>query len=713
MNKSRSFRAMITRYEKGFLVGLVIVLLVIFVVVSDITDLMGGHHVSGPDREEIAGAFSVLPGERREVTYAEHAAARDRYETAARFFYGEAPRVASAVWTHLALLEAAKREGLRVSDAELRNLLARVLPPEMVSNRALYVELVRKQYGAEVGDFEESIREFLLAHRMRDVCADSFQIAPPLARQELFDRYANQNAEYARVSWCARDAKDLLADARAELDAMPEADREKRLQEFFDKDPAVKAEAFKFQHPRRFKFELLYVPHKRLFSKGDTVEERRKNWLQVEALFRRVWPDKPVEKLEGRVKDLDEYAADPAHAKRLLAYFGTTFEDLVADPKTPLPEVDEKDEESRKRRQEAEEKAKEELRDARQKAQRELIREAVDCEVRVLRMMDFFCVEARKDEKRSLKALYDQIQKHDDPAHPICSTEPGKGLLVYREFPQGISLEEMQALEDDGVVFGMNFSQKITGTGDKDLPKVGIKAELLGGPEGTDGRMIFRVVEVEKERRKTFTELTPGEKEILRDSYYLPERSRERARAELEELKKQFGEGGKKPEEFRAVAAANGRRVHENQWIYSTEGFRVEPSPKHYWSSTLRMMRDRHALHEKLESVLRRDQKEKKLGPMSLLDVQLASRTDPTDPGTAYLVLLLERKEPTAETVATETLGAYLEYARQVRKREEADWWTEDFGRIAARFHMEFFGVMQEQVDREEKERKQREANRG
>lgn len=698
MGKAKSFRSLVVRYEKGFLVGLVIVLLVIFVVVSDIQDLVSGHARPRVDPKERAGTFSVLPGEIRTVSWADYSDVYAQLMMAMRFLYGGVPEKGkdTAVWTQLILLEAARREGITVSDDELSDVLGMRLPPELRSDPRVYRERIQQTFGCDVSTFEASIRDLLRAERVRQIYAEAYLIAPPLSRKDLFERYANQNVEYARVSWCARDAKDLAKDAKTAFEA--EAEPDKVLQPFFDTDAAVKSEAFQFQHPRRHKIEVLYVMHKRLFGEG--------NWKRLESLFARTYADKPVAKLEGTAKEIADYLEDESHRKRLLAYHGTTWEKLVPEPTTALPEIDPNDPESAKRREEAESKAKSEVETARRGAARELLLGDIDREVRVRNLMQFLRDQAGADEKRSLKALFEKFKANDDPQDPVCSAEAGKGLLVYLEYPQGLSVDEMQKIVDDGIEFGFNFSSRITGTGDKDLPKVGLKADLLG-KEGTDGRMIWRVLDVEKERRKTFGELTTGEKETLRDSFYLPEQARVRARSDLEELRKQFVDGGRKAAEFRAVAGTNGRRLFESQWITASSDYLADPSPKTYWPAELAMLRDRHALHDQLQSVLARDRREKKLGPDSFLEVQVESRKDREDPGTAYLVLLHERREPSAETVPSETLETFLTYASRLRRGEDEDWWSKDFTALRTRFRMEFFGDMQDRIERDVKEKQE------
>jgi len=111
-----------------------------------------------------------------------------------------------------------------------------------------------------------------------------------------------------------------------------------------------------------------------------------------------------------------------------------------------------------------------------------------------LRAVYYFLHSQAKDDV-SLKVIFDKLKAKDDPKDPICSTEPGKGLLVYRDFNgKPLSGNELTEIEDSGVKFGISFKPRVTGLGDTDLPKMSSRADTLGD-EG-HGRQIFRLLEV-------------------------------------------------------------------------------------------------------------------------------------------------------------------------------------------------------------------------
>lgn len=695
----KNFRRVVVKYERGFMLGLVIVLLAIFTVTSDIVDFLGPGRGGGHRGHEIAGSFSVLPGERREVTWDDYDQARVRYAGMKRGLTRAMSVDVSdtEVWTHMALLEAARREGISASDADIRSILDRLFPDEIIRDKAKYRDFVQQMTGLGIRDFEEGLRDQLSVARLREVHADSYNFAPPVSREQLFQNYRGRGIEFTRSTWAALDAKDRLEAAKKGLADNPEA--EKTLREFFETDAAVKAETLKFQHPKRFKFEVLYVLYKNIGS-DDGLQ-------RILGLFGKTWPNLDLNRLKPSAKEIDDYFRISGMRERLLATKGMKITDVkVGEPskETVPPGPGEPAKDGEKPPGEGEKPPAEPLVDpalekARDEKARDLVQDQIIREIQLRGMMQFMRDEAGKDEKKSLRSLYDQLKANDDPGSPVCATEAGKGLIVYREFLDGLSVDEMKDLEDSGIKFSFNFSLRITSTPDKDLPRVGQKSDLLG-PEG-DGRMIWRVLELVRERRKTFAELSQAEKEALRDEFYLPERARQISRQEMEEFRKPFAEGASKPADFAAAARARGYRVIEGEEIVSADRNVADPDPKRYWPAEFLRMRDRKFLRSWLWSVLQRDARDKKLQAGSFPDVAMDSRRSAEDPGTAICLLLLERREPTAADLPPQDLQADIDTLRRQRGARDGDWWVQDPERVFQRFGMEFSEDMQKRIQSE------------
>ncbi|MCK6460134.1 MAG: hypothetical protein L6Q95_09605 [Planctomycetes bacterium] len=253
----------------------------------------------------------------------------------------------------------------------------------------------------------------------------------------------------------------------------------------------------------------------------------------------------------------------------------------------------------------------------------------------------------------------------------------------------------------------------MTRLGDTDLPKRSPKADTLG--DAGHGRQIFRLLEVIREQRKTFDELTPAEKEDLRSVFYLPERARARAKERLEGLRQKLVDGAVAEGAFRAEATALGCRVFEGEWVEASYDAVREPDKATLWPDRFVHMRDRYFLRKSLAQALGRDRAKpegkEELKPPCLLPVDVDIRRDAAEPGSAYLFRLRERKRPDATTVTAAEMSRYLRTFANQRLHEEQERWMGDLPNLIRSFGMHFEGDMQQRID--EELRRREEARRG
>jgi hypothetical protein len=333
-----------------------------------------------------------------------------------------------------------------------------------------------------------------------------------------------------------------------------------------------------------------------------------------------------------------------------------------------------------------------------------IVKDQVGREVTLRSVYEFLYGQAK--DNVSLKEMFDRLKANDDPLNPVCGMEPGKGLLVYRDFDgKALSGDELQEIEDSGVKFGFSFKPRVTGLGDTDLPKMSRKPDTLGD-EG-HGRQFFRLLEVIREQRKAFEELTPGEKEDLKRLFYLPERARERAKEKLDALRQKLVDGAVKPEQFRAEAQALGCRVHEGEWIEATYDYLREPDRKQLWPDEFLHMRDRHFLRKSLAQVLDRDRVKQEYKAGSFLPVDVSIRQEADEPGAAYLFHLRERKRPDATTIPPAEIATYLKTFATQRIRDESARWNDEPEQLIGDFRMSFDKEMQARIDDELKRREE------
>jgi hypothetical protein len=111
-------------------------------------------------------------------------------------------------------------------------------------------------------------------------------------------------------------------------------------------------------------------------------------------------------------------------------------------------------------------------------------------------MFWWFLMEAEK--KSSVKAVFDHLVKKDDPKQPVCSTKPGKGLVVHRHVVG--TARQLEDLKDGGVRFGLDFRRSVQNARREKLPAFGSKPMVFG--PGGRGRLIFCLLRVHAEAPK-------------------------------------------------------------------------------------------------------------------------------------------------------------------------------------------------------------------
>jgi hypothetical protein len=717
------------------MLGLLIFILVVFTVTSQMSEWLRGVFGIGNVRMQgdVAGSFSILPGDVTQVDHVAFEAARNRFRLAQAFLLRvPMDRVSDLdVWTHLVLLEAAKREHVSVSEEDLRALLQARLPDYIAKDPSQYRKWVQENFGASVPTLEAAIADFVTAFRVRQLYQESFLVAPATTRETAVQQAANQNVEFAYGSYAALDAGRFLKEAEEEIKS--ESDPEAKLRDFYDKDPSLALETQRFRHPDRFVIEVLYTIHKNV----DTDEKLQ----QMKDLVLKAYPDAKL--AEPTIAEGKSYYG--IYRDRLLKMAGQTFEavreayekeqkkaagkdgtakdeqktdEQKADGETKEEEKKDdtkgeaKDEKKDDEKKDKEKEIPQELKNRIYTYGYDIVKDQVRREVWVRTIYDFLYTQTK--DKQSLKVVYDKLKAEDDPEHPVCSTEPGKGLFEYRDFDgKPLTGDEIEDIEDSGVKFGFSFRPRVSGLKDAtDLPKMEGKPDTLG--DGGFGRQVFRLLEVIRARRKKFEELTAGEKDDLKNLFYLPAQARERAKEKLEALRKQLVDGSVKPEQFRAAAEALGARVHEDEWIEASYETVSAPDKKELWPDEFLHMRDRYFLKRSLAQTLDRDrakpEDKRELKPPCFLPVDTDTREEAQDPGSAYLFHLLDRQRPDATTITATDLSRYLRTFANQRLQEEQDRWTNQPEQLIADFRMHFDPEMQARIDddlrREEETRK-------
>jgi len=728
-------RALIERYEKWLMIGLVVFLCVIFTATGDIQDAFMGGDQPVVGANDVVGSFYVVPDKKVEITNARYAQAR----LALRVFQ-DVRRGPSAedvpvldVWSHLILSEAARHEGIYTSDRDLVDTMKTINIglAQLMAQPDAYGEWVKTRYRISKRQFEEAFREAWTALRVRELYIDSYSLAPPATRTELVERYAPGSFEYVDASWASLDAARFSDAVEKEFEAAE--DKDALLKEFFETDPAVKSDTINFRHNRRFSFEILNTVHSRL------TEE---NLKRLETMFFKAWPEFAPENNEGkntlemwpkgddkqywntykdRLLEAEKSSVDALRIKAIqqieeedrLAAEKETEENKDGEPKDGEPKDEDggdepKDDEAKDpEKDDTVDPALAAVRDARIKEAQDaigfdLLRPRIYRELRLRRLYRHMHNDAFKNASESLEKIYEKLAQLDDKEDPLLSKTPGEGLVVFRKFEDPLTRQEIEDLTDGDARFGPNVAYRVSMAAREKLPAVRATAEILG--DAAHGRMSLRVTGLERERRKTFVELSDGEKVILADEYYRPYQARERAKAALGELKKACDEGKVKPDGFRAAAEAIGARVYEEEQITAASRFMAEPDEKLLFPSELQRMRDRHFLRRHLSSLLAADRikpENERIKPGTWLDVEVRNsmEADAVDPGTAYLILMLDRKKPTATTMPAENMERAEDLAARQTLGRDMDRWNRQYKQLFNDFNLSFESTMKTQIE--------------
>ena len=147
-------------------------------------------------------------------------------------------RVMNELVNDTMIVQAAGREGVRVSDDELRSRIQemREFQQDGRFSRDRYLRLL-KQVRLEPGGFEAEMRRQLIRKKIEDLVKDGVKVSDA----ELQEAYSARN-QRVRMAWASLDTTPLMAGV-----TVPDADLE----------PYVKAHQAQFSQPERRK--LLYV----------------------------------------------------------------------------------------------------------------------------------------------------------------------------------------------------------------------------------------------------------------------------------------------------------------------------------------------------------------------------------------------------------------------------------------------------------------------
>lgn len=175
------------------------------------------------------------------------------------FFKDSKVPVAEQVWKQMALVQQAENMGIFVTKDELAQEIHSWFPvdPLILTNKEEYRRMLGSVFHMTEYQFEKTIREYLLALKLRFLLKNSVKIT----RDEAFQRYIKEN-EKVKVKYVAFKARDFISNIKTEED---------EIKSFYDKYsgnfPNVEEGIWGYKEPEKVKIE--YV-----MARNDVIEKQ-------------------------------------------------------------------------------------------------------------------------------------------------------------------------------------------------------------------------------------------------------------------------------------------------------------------------------------------------------------------------------------------------------------------------------------------------------
>ncbi|GJQ57213.1 MAG: peptidylprolyl isomerase [Candidatus Scalindua sp.] len=201
------------------------------------------------------------------------------------FFRDSKGQVSQEVWQQMALVHLSKKMGVYVTNEELAQEIQRLFPfgQEMFSNREGYQRMIGSIFRMTEYQFEKTIREFLLAQKLRFLLKDSIKIT----KEEAFQRYAKEN-EQVKIKYAALPASDLIDSVEIE---------EEEINSFYDQHSgnfANKEEGiWGYKEPEKVKLEYVIASYSAMQNEITISDEEILTYYEEnkDALFKEVVSD--------------------------------------------------------------------------------------------------------------------------------------------------------------------------------------------------------------------------------------------------------------------------------------------------------------------------------------------------------------------------------------------------------------------------------------
>ncbi len=261
----------------------------------------------------------------------------------ARIFFRDSKEpVAEQVWRQMALFSQARQMGMTITKDELAQEIQNFFPvdPRTFEDRDGFRRMLGSVFHLTEPQFEETIREYLLARKLQYLIRNSVKIT----EDEALQRYIKEN-EQVRVKYAALKARDFISQVEVEEDEI-KSFYDKYSEIFPDKDEGI----WGYREPEKVKLEYIIAKYDAIEKQIEITDEKIKEYYEDKKtlMFKKESADSPEtidpnEPSVSEFKPLDE-VKEQIKSNILLKDRENMANKLIADTDNEIYENIEKEE---------------------------------------------------------------------------------------------------------------------------------------------------------------------------------------------------------------------------------------------------------------------------------------------------------------------------------------------------------------------------------
>ena len=187
------------------------------------------------------------------------------------FFRDSKEPVAELVWKQMAIIKRADDMGVYVTNEELTQEIQNWFPESRQMGREGYRRLIGRVFRMTAHQFEQTVREYLLAQKLRFFLRDSIKISS----NEALQRYVKEN-EKIKIKYATLQARDFIDSVEIE---------EKEIRSFYDEHsdtfPNSGEGKWGYKEPEKVKLEYIMARNDRLSNQITVPDEKMREYYEA------------------------------------------------------------------------------------------------------------------------------------------------------------------------------------------------------------------------------------------------------------------------------------------------------------------------------------------------------------------------------------------------------------------------------------------------